>query len=123
VKKNIKLIHFNDRKVFVNTFLLFYTLLCVCFYDPIVSVDNTPRTPLFKEVISNIYGLTFSNSRNKLFDLKFKELPLNSNVYSKYLSFSYLSSTLLIFYLRSVSILFFFNRHSIVIRAPSFLPF
>ncbi|MBD66232.1 MAG: hypothetical protein CME62_13560 [Halobacteriovoraceae bacterium] len=99
--------------------LLAYTLFCACFYDPVVTVDETSRTPFFNEIIGPSVGLAINTNRFKLHEPKtkviFKDtLPNRFKFFNKFLV---ICSILFAFYYYQnfLSII----KHSLKIRAPS----
>jgi hypothetical protein len=111
-------IHF-DSQICVRAFLLFYTLFCVCLYDPVVKVDDTPRKPLFKEIIGHFSGVTLISTKEKQLKKEFKKLFSTFSVEREFVQ-SVLSSLIL---LNRDQLIFFnplvFIQNSIKIRAPS----
>jgi hypothetical protein len=106
-------------KVLVSSLLLFYTLLCGCFYDPVVSVDDTPRKPLFNEVVSPFVGGTLLTSRYKFNQPNLKLFTkIKFFINNKIKSLESLIGVLC-FDSNTCVYLFHLIRHSINIRAPS----
>ncbi len=55
----------NGTYKLTNFILVVITLFCSMLYDPIVRVDNTPRTPIFKEFLTFSTTTFITNSRFK----------------------------------------------------------
>ena len=49
----------------MSVLLLVYTFFCVSLYDPVVAVDDTPRKPIFKKVLSPSGAMTCIKTRAK----------------------------------------------------------
>jgi len=119
VSNVLKSIFSLKAKMFSNTFLLLYTVACVCFYDPIVSVDDTPRTPIFNEIIGTSSGTISLTTRYKLkeFEPKLFSALTTFNLNRFLLKSSHVALYLFCYFW----LLVYFRNilNSIPIRAPS----
>lgn len=99
--------------------LLLYFVLCSGFYDPVVLVDDTPRTPLFKEILKSSSAQVFNNTIRKTF-FKDKISHGGENVFHP---MSKVLLSLCLIFLTYFYFSFFCKQkkisHSILIRGPS----
>lgn len=106
-------------KTLISTIILLYTSLCACFYDPIVSVDDTPRTPFFNEVVGNVSFTSLLNGRQRSQDFNDNKLlscsGLKTSIILKLLSNKLKYNTIKQKLFLSLS----HNENVIIIRAPS----
>ena len=101
--------------------LLVYTFFCVSLYDPVVSVDDTPRKPIFEKILNTSGVISFLKSRDKLQ----QDLPdstlcvfIPEESYSTFVNVNSILKLTFLVYQNQFHISRF-SKHSISIRAPS----